>query len=72
MSTPDVPIDSLVRGRVGNLDRVAEGRVFSTSHYGWVAVIDPDGNQLVLHDAEVLEAPRPVRARTDIPERLQR
>jgi hypothetical protein len=61
-----------VRGRVGNLDRQAEGRVFSSSHYDWVAVIDAEGNQLVLHDVEVIAPPRPQRQRTDIPERLQR
>ena len=69
---PKVQLDSLVRGRVGNLERVGEGRVYSIGHFDWVPVIDADGHQLILHDVEVIAPPRPMRQRTDIPERLTR
>lgn len=70
-----VQIDSLVRGRVGSLDKVGEARVFSIDHlrYGWVAGIEPStGRQTIIHDPEVVAPPRPVKQRTDIPERLTR
>lgn len=65
-------VDTLVRGRVGNLDKVGEGRVYSIGHFDWVPVIDADGNQLILHDVEVIGPSRPEKQRTDVPERLKR
>lgn len=69
---PRVQVDSLVRGTVGNLDKVGEARVYYISPFGWVAGIDSDGHQTIIHDPEVIALPRPTRQRTDIPERLQR
>lgn len=66
-------IDSLVRGKVGSLNTVREMRVYRISAYNWVAGIESDsGRQMIMHAPEVIGPPRPVRARTDIPERLTR
>ena len=70
-----VTIDSLVRGRVGNLDVEDTARVYSVNNlrYGWVAAISTtDGRQTVIHDPVVIGPPRPVVQRTDIPDRLRR
>jgi len=64
-------IDSLVRGRVGSTERVAEARVYRVSAWGWVAGIDTEGRQVIIHDAEIIGDPRPMNQRKDIPERLQ-
>lgn len=71
-ATPKIQVDSLVRGKIGNLEKTGEGRVYSIGHFDWVPVIDADGNQLILHEAEVIAPPRPQKQRTDIPERLTR
>ncbi len=65
-------IDSLVRGSAGVTHRVVEGRVYSTPVFG-VAIVDADGRQWVLYDGrfEVVEDPRPIAQRRDIPDRLQ-
>lgn len=67
-----VHIDSLVRGTVGVTDRVVEGRVYATPVFG-VAIVDADGKQWVLYDGryELVEGPRPIAARRDIPDRLR-
>lgn len=69
MTGSRIPTDALVRGRVGSLERIATGRVFSVSPYGYVAAMC-DGNQTILHDVEVLEGPRPEKERRDIPAHL--
>ena len=66
-----LPIDSLVRGRVGNTDRIEDVRVYRVSSFGWVGGINGNGRQRILHDFEVIDGPRPVKARTDVPERLR-
>lgn len=70
----EVKIDSLVQGFVGNTKRVASGRVFSISHYGWVAFYDAEHQkQWISYEGKYLvrENPRPPLQRKDIPEKLQ-
>lgn len=65
-------VDTLVRGPVGFTDRVEQVRVTHVSPFGWVAGVNADGGQRILYPGfEVLEGPRPVKARTDVPARLQ-
>ena len=64
-------IDSLVRGIAGVTDKTVEGRVYSIQRSGAVAIIDADGNQWIIYEPEVLDKPRSLIARTDIPSRLR-
>lgn len=68
-----VPLDALVRGRAGATETVVIGRVFRVTPHGHVALIDEEGRQrLVAYGAvEVLEPPRPVKERRDIPAHLR-
>lgn len=66
-----IQIDSLVRGRIGNLDKIGEARVFRVSSFDWVAGIDSEGRQTIIHEPEIVELPRPERLRQDIPEQLR-
>lgn len=67
-----IPIDSLVRGRVGMTERVETMRVTSTSGFGWVAGVNADGNQRIMYPGfEVVDGPRPEKLRTDVPARLR-
>lgn len=66
-----IPIDALVRGRVGATDRVTEARVYRPTTFGWVSGIDPEGRQVIIMDPEVIGEPRPEKDRRDIPERLR-
>ena len=67
------PLDALVRGRVGLTERIDTMRVYRVSPWGWVAGVNADGRQEIMNgdSFEVVEGPRPVRLRTDIPERLR-
>lgn len=67
----DVRVDALVRGPIGTTGHVEAVRVTSVSPFGWVAGVNSDGRQRVLYTFDVVDAPRPVAARTDIPERLR-
>lgn len=64
-------IDSLVRGIAGFTEKTVTGRVYAIQRTGAVAIIDADGNQWIINEPEVLERPRPLIARTDIPSRLR-
>lgn len=65
-------IDSLVRGKHGRTDNVGEMRVYAITKWGWVAGIESDtGKQSIMYEFEVIDKPRPVRDRTDIPARLR-
>lgn len=69
-----VQIDSLVRGRVGSLERIDTARVYSIRNlrYGYIAGISTtDGKQTIIHDPVVIGPPRPLNQRTDIPARLR-
>lgn len=67
-----VQIDSLVRGKDGFTDKVREMRVFRIAQWGWVAGIEVEtGAQVIMYQFEVLDKPRPLAARTDIPARLR-
>lgn len=67
-----VQIDSLVRGKVGSTNKVRDMRVVSISSFGWVAGIEVDsGAQSIMYDFEVIERPRPLATRNDIPARLR-
>lgn len=68
-----VALDALVRGRVGLTERLDTMRVYSVSPWGWVAGINAEGRQRIMNAGafEVVDGPRPVKARTDIPERLR-
>lgn len=66
-----VHIDSLVRGIAGYSGKVVEGRVYRIDRNGWVALVDRDENQWVIYDPEVIDKPRPLSTRTDIPSRLR-
>lgn len=69
----NVPLDALVRGRVGLTERIDTMRVYRVSPWGWVAGVNADGRQAIMNgdSFELVEGPRPVRLRTDIPERLR-
>jgi len=64
-------IDSYVRGKAGLTDKIVEGRVFHVSKTGSAAIVDPDGKQHIIYEPEVLDKPRSLIARTDIPRRLR-
>lgn len=64
-------IDSLVRGKGGTTDRIVEGRVYAIQRSGAVAIIDADGRQWIIYESEVIDRPRPLNQRTDIPARLR-
>lgn len=65
-------IDSLVRGKAGTTDKIVQGRVYSIQRSGAVAIIDGDGGkQWIINEPEVLDTPRSVIARADIPKRLR-
>lgn len=75
----EVHIDSLVQGFTGSTRRVATGRVVARHpEWGWIVAHDPEGiehaggRQHVFYEGRYLvrDEPRPVRQRTDIPERL--
>lgn len=68
-----VRIDSLVRGPVGFTDRIETMRVFAVDAFGHASGINGEGKQSQMHAGtyEVIDGPRPVRERTDIPERLR-
>ncbi len=66
-----VHLDALVRGRAGFTDRTIEGRVYRVSPFGWVALLDAEGNQHIIYEPEVVGEPRPVNGRTGIASRLQ-
>ena len=63
-------LDTLVRGRAGFTEKTVEGRVYRVSPHGWVAVLSTDQRQWVIHEPEVVDAPRPVNGR-NVPSRLQ-
>lgn len=63
-----IAIDSLVRGRIGTTDKVDEMRVYhvgATTATGINA--DRRPRQMYLDQLEVIDGPRPVHARSDIP-----
>lgn len=64
-------IDSLVRGTAGFTGKTVTGRVYAIQRSGAAAIIDQDGAQWIVYDPEVLEKPRPLSTRTDIPARLR-
>lgn len=64
-------IDSLVSGKAGTTARTVRGRVFRILANGSVGLIDEDGRQHLIYMPEVLDDPRPLLARTDIPARLR-
>lgn len=66
-----LPIDSLVRGKVGHSDHIEDVRVYRVTAFGWVGGINANGRQRIVYEYEVIEGPRPLQARTDIPGRLQ-
>lgn len=67
-----VEVDSLVRGKIGRLDRTIEGRVFSVARSGSVGVIRSDnGRQGIIYEPEPIGPPRPMNQRTDIPVKLR-
>lgn len=66
-----VQIDSLVKGKAGLTDRNVEGRVYFIQRSGAVAIVDVDGKQWIIYEPEVLDKPRPMATRTDIPTRLR-
>ena len=66
-----IEIDALVRGHVGTTPRVTEARVYRLSPWGWVAGVDDQSRQVIIHDPEVVGPPRPEKDRRDIPERLR-
>lgn len=69
--TAAVRVDAQIRGPIGNTERVETMRVVFVSPFGWVAGINDNGRQRIMNgDFEILEAPRPVKARTDIPARF--
>lgn len=63
-------IDSLVRGRAGLTDVQVEGRVYALQKTG-VAVVDAEGRQWIIYEPTVLDKPRPLHQRTDVPARLR-
>lgn len=63
-------IDSLVEGLAGTTDHKVKGRVFRIQPWG-VAILDQDGKQWIIYEPTVLDRPRPVAQRTDVPSRLQ-
>ena len=65
-----VHIDSLVRGKAGSTDRIVEGRVVAMKATT-TTLIGPDGRQWQTYDPEVIEGPRPLAARRDIPARFR-
>lgn len=69
----NVPLDALVRGRIGTTEREDTVRVYRVSPWGWVAGLNAAGEQRIMNAGgfEVIEPPRPVKLRTDIPERLR-
>lgn len=68
-----VQIDSLVRGRFGTSQKSGEMRVFRVQRNGQLCGIDDEGRQHIMDEGnyEVVGAPRPMVARTDIPTRLR-
>lgn len=68
-----IPVDSLVRGKVGSTDRVLSMRVYLATVWGWVAGVDHQGRQWIMHppNFRVIRKPRPEAQRTDIPEHLR-
>lgn len=64
-------IDSLVRGKGGTTERIVTGRVYFIQRSGAVAIIDSDGRQWIIYEPEVIEGPRPLNQRTNIPARLR-
>lgn len=64
-------VDSLIRGTVRG-QRI-EGRVYHVSSFGWVAFVDADEKQWIAYAGhfDVVGDPRPLKHRTDIPERLR-
>lgn len=66
-----VQIDSLVRGKAGFTDNIVEGRVYFIQRSGAVAIVDADGRQWLIYEPQVLDKPRSLIARSDIPSRLR-
>ena len=66
-----VHIDSLVKGFAGWTGKIVEGRVYSIMRSGAVSIIDAAGKQWVIYTPEVLDKPRPMNLRSDIPARLR-
>lgn len=66
-----VHLDSLVKGFAGWTQKIVEGRVYNILRSGAVAIIDAAGKQWIINDPEVLDKPRSLSARTDIPARLR-
>jgi len=64
-------IDSYVRGKAGLTDKVVEGRVYFIQRNGSACIVSPDGKQHIIYEPEVLDKPRSLIARTDIPARLR-
>ncbi|MCC6619450.1 MAG: hypothetical protein IT341_10490 [Chloroflexi bacterium] len=70
--TAPVRLDSLVRGPVGSTEHVETMRVFAVDVHGNVSGINGDGRQRQMREGvEVVEGPRPVAQRGDVPERLR-
>lgn len=65
-------IDSLVRGKIGSVDVVREMRVYRIQPWGVAGIETDSGRQSIMYKPEAIGPPRPVRLRTDIPERLKR
>jgi hypothetical protein len=68
-----IPVDALVRGRVGTTERTDTMRVYRVSPWGWVAGVNGDRRQRIMGAGtfEVVEGPRPEKERTDIPAHLR-
>jgi hypothetical protein len=71
MTGPAIPLDALVAGHVGSTEAETEIRVFRVSPWGWVAGIDAQGHQRIVHDPTVIGPPRPEKLRVDIPAHLK-
>lgn len=64
-------IDSLVRGKVGSTDTVRTMRVFAIRPTFVAGIGVDDGKQWAMYEPEVVDGPRPLNARRDIPQRLR-
>lgn len=66
-----VQIDSLVRGKAGNTGRVVEGRVYAIKPTFVGVILTDSERQAIIYEPEVIDKPRPLNQRTDIPTRLR-
>lgn len=66
-----IQLDSLVEGTAGVTPRRVRGRVFNIARSGAVAIIGTDGKQWMIYEPELVDKPRNLISRTDIPARLR-